>query len=63
MQLFNSVQQNGGIGDLLTMSLGDMVDEGEMDPIYRDVFKVISGSEIITMFTRKNFSFLTTKRA
>ncbi len=57
------MQQNGGIGDLLTMSLGDMVDEGEMDPIYRDVFKVISGSEIIAMFTRKNFSFLTTKRA
>lgn len=63
MGLFNNMQQNGGIGDLLSMSLGDMVDEGEIDPIYRDVWKVISGSEIIGMFTVKNFSFLNSKRA
>lgn len=44
MGLFNNMQQSGGIGELLSMSLGDMVDEGEIDPIYRDVFKVISGS-------------------
>lgn len=34
-----------------------------MDPVYRDVFKVISGGEIIAIFTQKNFSFLGTKRA
>jgi hypothetical protein len=34
-----------------------------MDPVYRDVFKVISGGEIIGMFTSKNFTFLSTKRA
>lgn len=34
-----------------------------MEPVYRDVFKVISGGEIIGMFTSKNFSFLSTKRA
>jgi len=42
---------------MLQMSLGDMVEEADMDPIYRHVFKVISGSEIIAVFTRKNFSF------
>ena len=27
MEMFSSMQQNGGIGELLSMSLGDMVDE------------------------------------
>ena len=44
MQMFSNMQQNGGIGELLSMSLGDMVEEADMDPIYRHVFNVVSGS-------------------
>jgi hypothetical protein len=43
MSLFGEMQQNGGIGQLLNMSLGDMADEGEVDPIYKHLFQVVSG--------------------
>ena len=33
-----------------------------MDPIYRNVFQVVSGGEIIAVFTQKNFTFFNTKR-
>lgn len=64
MQAFNSfMQQDGGIGGLLGMSLGDMFEEGEVDPIYTNLFKVLSGSELIGLILQKNFTFFNTKRA
>ena len=63
MQMFNSfLQNNGGMGNLLGMSLGDMFEEGEGDPIYTTLFKVLNGTEMIAIFTQKNFAFLNTKR-
>jgi len=43
MSLFSEMQQNGGIGQMLSMSLADMVDEVEIDPVYKHVIKVVSG--------------------
>lgn len=64
MQAFNSfMQQDGGIGGLLGMSLSEMFEEGDVDPVYTNLFKVLSGSELIGMILSKNFSFLNTKRS
>ena len=64
MQAFNSfMQQDGGLGGLLGMSLGDMFEEGDVDPIYSALFGVLSGSELIGLILQKNFSFFNTKRS
>ena len=64
MDMFNNfLTQNNGIGNLLGSSLGDMFEEGELAPIYRHIFKVFNGTEIIALLLHKNFSTLNTKRA
>ena len=63
MDMFNNfVTQNNGIGGILGSSLGDMFEQDELDPIYRHVFKVLSGSQIIGLLLHKNFTVLNTKR-
>lgn len=63
MQVFNQfMSQGNGMGNLLGLSLGDMFEEEELDPIYKNIFKVMSGGEIIGLITQKNFSFFNTKR-
>ena len=45
MDMFNNfMSQGNGISGLLGTSFADMFNEDELDPIYRQAFKVLSGS-------------------
>ncbi len=62
MGMFSSLQQSGGMGELLNTSLGDTLEEGLAEPtVYSTILKSFSGSDILTCFTSKNFEFLDRK--
>lgn len=55
--------QSGGVGDLLGMSLGDMLEEDAPPSVYSNLLRPMTGSELMGCFTTKNFSFLNAKKA
>ncbi len=62
MGMFSSLQQSGGMGELLNTSLGDTLEEGLTEPsVYSTILKSFSGSDILSCFTSKNFEFLDRK--
>jgi hypothetical protein len=63
MSIFNNLQQSGGMGALLGMSLGSMLEEeGQPTTVYSAILTPIAGSEILACFTQKDFSFISRKR-
>jgi hypothetical protein len=62
MGIFSSLQQSGGMGELLNTSLGETLEEGLSSPtVYSTILKSFTGSDILTCFTSKNFEFLDRK--
>jgi hypothetical protein len=63
MSIFNNLQQSGGMGAILGMSLGSMLEEeGNPTTVYSAILRPITGTEIMACFTQKDFSFFTRKR-
>lgn len=64
MSVFNNLQQSGGMGTLLGMSLGAMLEEeNQPTTVYSAILAPVTGGEILACFTQKDFSFIGRKRA
>lgn len=51
------------MGALLGMSLGSMLEEsGQPTTIYSAILNPVAGSDLLTCFTQKDFSFIGRKR-
>lgn len=63
MGMMNNLQQSGGMGAILGMSLGDMLEEDNAPPtVYSHLLRPIAGGEVMGCFTTKDFSFFTKKK-
>lgn len=63
MSVFNNLQQSGGMGTLLGMSLGAMLEEeNQPTTVYSAILAPVTGGEILACFTQKDFSFIGRKR-
>lgn len=60
--IFSQIQESGGVGEIMSMSLGQTIEEGTGAPtIYSSILRSFTGSDILSCFTSKNFDFLDTK--
>lgn len=60
----NSLGQNGGFGNLLSISFGEMIEEGTGEPsVYSTIFSKIAGEDILASFLRKDFTYLDRKKS